>query len=102
MQPPKPLKLMPPAPGRCQQCAVIHDPEMPHDANSLYYAFWYQQEHGKSPSWADAMAHCEDGVKSLWLGLLAQVGIDPNDPYKKGRNITQEELDRKLGVVPQE
>src|SRR5437660_1387602 len=29
--------LLPPSPGRCQECAVFHDERDPHNQQSLYY-----------------------------------------------------------------
>jgi hypothetical protein len=64
------------APGTCPECAVAHDPAQPHDRDSLTYQMKFVSAHaGKSPTWADAMAHCTGEVKSLWTGALGGRGI---------------------------
>jgi hypothetical protein len=65
------LTLLPPAPNKCQQCAVEHDPNEPHDATSLFYGFWFSQVYGRSPTWNDAIAHCDEATKQAWHELLA-------------------------------
>lgn len=68
----KNLTLLPPAPGKCLICAHEHAPEQPHNRQSLFYQMHFYQEHGRWPTWADAMAHCSDEVKQQWIeGLLA-------------------------------
>ncbi len=62
--------LMPPAPGKCQICAVDHEPEAPHNKDSLYYQMAFNGIVGRSPTWADAMAHCSDHVRKLWTAEL--------------------------------
>lgn len=42
--------------GTCPMCAVKHEPEMPHDCHSLTYQYNFFDEHGRFPTWADAMA----------------------------------------------
>lgn len=56
----KTMTLLPPAPGRCVECASIHDPDQPHNLLSLYYQVKFFQEHGRTPDWNDATAHCAD------------------------------------------
>ena len=67
--------IAPPVRGVCPVCAVNHDPAMPHNKDSLYYQMRFQQKHGRFPTWADAMAHCSDHVKAVWVGLLAERGV---------------------------
>lgn len=62
-------------PGTCQMCAVAHDPEMPHNQQSLAYQYKFYDQHGRFPTWADAMAHCSDEVKAQWREALAEHGI---------------------------
>ncbi len=40
------LKLLPPRPDVCQQCAVEHDPDEPHDLESLYYGMQFKMATG--------------------------------------------------------
>ena len=62
----KPFMLLSPAPGKCQECAVVHDPSMSHDKDSLYYQMRFKMKHGRWPTWADAMAHCTEEMKAEW------------------------------------
>lgn len=62
--------------GKCQMCATEHDPEMPHNLNSLAYQYKFYDEHGRWPGWTDAMAHCDDEVKRLWQAALVEQGIE--------------------------
>jgi hypothetical protein len=57
MQVQKPMVMLPPAPHLCQICAVDHADERPHNAQSFYYKYWFSLNNGRSPTWADAMAH---------------------------------------------
>jgi len=66
-------KLMPCAPDACQECAKKHAPEMPHNQQSLYYQYKFYQQHGRFPTWDDAVAHCAVEVKVAWMKVLAEV-----------------------------
>jgi hypothetical protein len=72
------LSLMPVNSSKCQCCAVDHKPEQPHNAQSLYYGFWHQEKYGRSPTWADAMAHCPEGIKKGFTEYLEKLGVDIN------------------------
>lgn len=67
--------LMPPPAGKCSQCAVAHEPEQPHDAQSPYYQYAFYAEHGRWPTWADALAHCSDEVYDRWRFALADHNV---------------------------
>ena len=67
-------KLLPPAPGVCQSCAVDHDPRLPHDCKSLFYQFRFYSEHKRWPNWNDAMAHCKPEVVMLFLAAIENLG----------------------------
>lgn len=68
-----PLQLLPPAPDRCQVCAAAaHGPEVPHNRDSLFYQFWFNGQHGRSATWADAAADCPPEVKQLLLDYLRE------------------------------
>lgn len=69
------MTLAPPLAGTCPECAVKHDPAMPHNAHSLYYQYKFRQKHGRSPDWNDAMAHCTSEVRALWIEALAKHGV---------------------------
>ena len=60
--------VMPPHPDACQTCGrrPAHAPGEPHDAQSLYYQYTFYGEHGRWPTWKDAMAHCSDSMKHAW------------------------------------
>jgi len=69
------MMLLPPKPDVCQQCAVDHEPEQPHNQRSLYYQYWFYSQHGRWPTWKDAMSHCEDSIKSFWIRELDKRGV---------------------------
>jgi ribonuclease I len=62
-------------PGTCPECATKHDPEQPHNQQSLTYQYNFYDAHGRWPTWEDAMAHCSDKVKTVWIAALAEHGI---------------------------
>lgn len=62
--------------GTCRMCATEHDPELPHNLQSLTYQYKFYDEHGRFPGWSDAMAHCDEQVKELWCQALAEQGIE--------------------------
>lgn len=72
--------LLPAPKGTCEQCAVDHPPEQPHNQQSLFWQYWFYGKHGRFPTWADAMAHCTDAVKSLWKSELGKLGIIVPEP----------------------
>ena len=59
--------------GTCPVCATEHDPELPHNLQSLAYQYRFYDEHGRWPTWEDAMSHCTDEVKAMWMEALASV-----------------------------
>lgn len=59
----------------CQECAVKHEPDQPHNAQSMYYQYKFYGEKGRWPTWADAIAHCSDEVKKLWITALKKEGV---------------------------
>lgn len=69
------MKLLPPAPNLCQECARDHPKDQPHNQQSLFYQVKFNMEHGRSPTWIDAMAHCSDETKELWAKHLAELGV---------------------------
>lgn len=72
----KPAMLVPPPAGVCQECAVLHDPAAPHDAQSLFYGSKFMLDHNRQPTWADAMAHCSDETRAAWTVKLVELGAD--------------------------
>jgi len=67
--------LLPPRPDVCQECAVKHDPGMPHNRDSLYYQIKFNAEHGRYPQWSDAVAHCSPEMRAAWQGELEKQGV---------------------------
>ena len=63
-------------PGTCPECAVKHDPSQPHNLQSLAYQYHFYDEHGRWPTWFDAMAHCSDSVKEFWVTALRERGVE--------------------------
>ena len=64
------MQLLPPPPGVCPICAVDHDPTLPHNAQSLYYQYRFYGVRGRWPTWADAIAHCDEATRRLWRAEL--------------------------------
>lgn len=62
--------------GTCPECAVAHDPGMPHNQQSLAYQYHFYDQHGRWPTWADAMAHCSEEMKEQWKAALREKGIE--------------------------
>lgn len=70
-----PAVLMPAPAGTCPECAKPHDPAIPHDQQSLHYQYRFYGAHLRWPTWADAMAHCDDATKAAWTAALAEHGV---------------------------
>lgn len=62
-------------PGTCPECATKHDPELPHNQQSLTYQYKFYDKHGRWPTWADAMAHCTEEVKAHWKEASKEHGV---------------------------
>ena len=75
------MQLLPPKEGTCPICATKHEPEMPHNAQSLYYQYRFYGVRGRWPTWADAMAHCSEEMRVLWERQLRERGAwsEPDD-----------------------
>ncbi len=92
----KKLSLLPAHPSKCQCCAVEHKPDQPHNPQSLYYAFWFNNQHGRSPTWADAMAHCPDDIKAKWTNDLQKIGVDIHSTNLTGDIKSNADLESRL------
>lgn len=66
------FKVLPPNPNVCQQCGRDHEPNQPHDNMRLQYQYWFHQEHGRFPTWKDAVAHCDEEIKEAWEWALKE------------------------------
>ena len=73
------IKVVAPSPGKCKICATAHDPQEPHDRNSLYYQNRFHRSHKRFPTWADAMAHCKEPVRTAWKEKLLAQGVSPEE-----------------------
>ena len=67
--------LLPAASGTCPECAVKHEPTLPHNAQSLFYQYNFMGKHGRWPTWEDAMAHCDQAMKDFWTTELRKKGV---------------------------
>lgn len=72
--------LLPAAPGACAACATQHPPEEPHNQRSLFYQMRFRQQHGRWPTWNDAMCHCAPAVQRQWRAGLREIGYDVPEP----------------------
>jgi hypothetical protein len=61
--------------GQCAECAVVHEPEMPHNQKSLFWQYSFREKHGRWPTWADALAHCAPEMREQWVTTLAEHGV---------------------------
>lgn len=68
--------ILPPGKGKCQECGIAHDPRQPHDQQSLAYAYSFYGKHRRWPTWADAMAHCDEQTRATWTKALEEKGVD--------------------------
>lgn len=68
------MMLLPCAKDVCQACAVDHKPEDPHNQQSLYYQYCFFGQHGRWPTWKDAIAHCDERTRQLWEHALRHRG----------------------------
>lgn len=76
------FKILPPPPTACQVCGrnPAHPPELPHDGHSMYYQYSFYGEHGRWPTWNDAMEHCTDDMKRKWIVHLREFGVEVEGP----------------------
>jgi hypothetical protein len=61
--------------GQCHECAVVHDLDMPHNQQSIFWQYNFREKHGRWPTWADAMAHCTPEMQQRWVAELAKLNI---------------------------
>jgi len=67
--------------GKCSECAVLHEPDAPHNCQSLAYQYGFRARKGRRPTWADAMAHCSPTVQAKWKAELIRLGAwQPREP----------------------
>lgn len=75
------MMLLPPKQDTCPICATAHEPDQPHNAQSLYYQYRFYGVRGRWPTWADAVAHCPACIKEYWVIELKRAGAwsEPDD-----------------------
>lgn len=73
------LKILPTREGTCPECGVNHDLEQPHNRDSLAYQYNFFDKNGRWPTWVDAMAHCAEKIKIMWIEKLQERGIEVGD-----------------------
>lgn len=74
------MQVMPPDdPLACPTCGRRHDPGQPHDATRLHYQYRFYAEHGRWPTWKDAIAHCDAPTRQAWEEELRRLGQWPAD-----------------------
>ena len=61
--------------GTCPMCSVKHDPEQPHNRDSLTYQYKFYDAYGRWPTWIDAMAHCPGEIQTYWKESLQERGV---------------------------
>lgn len=66
--------LLPAGPGKCPQCAIAHEPEQAHNAQSLFYQYHFYARRGRWPTWKDAVEHCPPHIREHWEKELKQAG----------------------------
>lgn len=74
------MMLLPPSKDVCAICATAHRPEMPHNAESLYYQSRFHLVHGRIGTWADAVAHCTPEMRTTWRELMEEQGFTFTEP----------------------
>ena len=66
------MMLLPPPDGHCRICAVKHEPDLPHNAQSLFYQMRFKMRYGRDGTWADALAHCDETIQGWWITALRE------------------------------
>jgi hypothetical protein len=67
------FRMLPGPPGTCEWCHVAHDPDQPHNQQSLPYQVKFHTLHGRWPTWTDAMSHCASEVRAEWRRQLVEL-----------------------------
>jgi hypothetical protein len=80
-----PLSAMLSKPPTCDYCGDAHWPDEGHDAGSLIYQRNFERDHGRRPTYRDAVAHCEGQNLTLGIALAKAYGHDPDDPAELER-----------------
>lgn len=67
--------ILPAPKGTCPECATKHEPEQPHNAQSMHYQYSFYGREGRWPTWNDALAHCPENVRKFWVKELIAQGV---------------------------
>lgn len=81
--------------GTCPECALAHPPEDPHNRDSLFYQYRFYEQHGRWPTWDDAMAHVAEERRAAWQAALAEVLASRGLRLENGVPVATEETDPK-------
>jgi hypothetical protein len=65
--------MLPGPPETCEWCCVKHDPDQPHNQQSLPYRMRFHAINGRWPTWSDAMRHCTPEVQAQWREQLVEM-----------------------------
>lgn len=68
------FNLLPAPADCCQDCGRKHEKEQPHDATALFYKYSFYADHGRWPTWKDAVAHCTPELQLRWKEELVKIG----------------------------
>jgi hypothetical protein len=90
------MKLLPVKKGLCRICAADHPATYPHNKDSLYYQMQFKGRFDRWPTWADAVAHCDEKMRETWTVLLKKKG-HWNEPPEGADPIAQDYQD---GLLP--
>ena len=86
----KPM-LLPPPKDHCRICAVKHEPNMAHDASSLFFQMRFRMRYGRDGTWADAIAHLSEESQKQWMQELIKrkLWTEP----REGESVIAEPID---------
>jgi len=60
----------------CPECLTKHAPDSPHDGDSLYYHCTFYTIYSRWPTWADAIAHCNQSYLETPFNKDLAIGKD--------------------------
>lgn len=90
------MQLLPPHPSKCQACAWEHLETEPHNAQTLYYHFWFEAKYNRPPTWADAMEHCSEEVQQKWLAHFNKLEVDIYSTNLTGNLKSESEVEERM------
>lgn len=68
-----------PEPNFCDTCGEYHLEYMPHEYGSFTYRQNFFNQHGRLPTYRDAMRHCPPEVRDLAVQAYEAFGLDVDD-----------------------